>query len=422
MRGVVSWGAHDPGTPEACRPRSLGAEIRERFGEYPAKPWIYGFTWTSVERTREMGLALVEATRLRAEICRWLLRDRLPDWSLGIVVVSEPHSAIEALWHGVDPGHRLHQLPSAEPARVALEAVYVAVDDLLGTLVKAFPDCPMALFSMHGMGPNSADVPAMALLPEYLYRRAFGSALMAGGTSDPIAELVAAEASSWTPHVGQRWLGNLGSPAKRSRQPLLVRLGQRLLTRTFAPRRSAEDQTLSWMPAAWYQPFWPEMPAFAMPAFYDGQIRLNVRGREAHGLVAPNEYDALCDALAEELEALVDPDTGEGVVEDIVRTHRQDPLGVHPTQADLVVVWRGSPLSLQSERHGVVGPLAPRRPGGHTGGHGLSLWAGDAFAPGHHGTRPSFDVVPTLVEYLSGSRNPRLDGHSFLDVIARDAG
>ena len=55
-------------------------------------------------------------------MARWLLAERLPEWSLGMVVVSELHSAIEALWHGIDPDHPLHGLPSSLNARNGVEA------------------------------------------------------------------------------------------------------------------------------------------------------------------------------------------------------------------------------------------------------------------------------------------------------------
>lgn len=427
VQGLVSWGAHDPGTPSLSRPASLGAEIARRFGPYPAEPWVYGFTWPCPERTREMGRALVEATHRRAEISAWLLGERLPEWSLGIVVVSELHSAIEALWHGVDPTHRLHAAASAEPAREALEAVYCAVDALLGRLAGAFPDCTLAAFALHGMGANSADVPAMALLPEYLYRRAFDAVLLEGAAADPVAALCAAGARSWTAHVRECWRGEPATSPVARRPAPLARLTRRL--RRLAPgvaavvapgaiRPSTPAQpALDWMPAAWYAPYWQDMPAFALPAFYDGQIRLNVLGREGHGQIAPADYDAACDALEAELRAAVDPHNGEGVIAEFVRTHPGDPMAVGATEADLVIVWRGSPLALSTARCGLLGPFAPRRPGGHTGGLGLSLWVGDDIRPGTYPARSSFDVVPTLLDYLTGGCPSEVDGASFAGLI-----
>ena len=40
------------------------------------------------------------------------LSKRLPDWDLGVVVISECHSAIEPLFHGLDSNHPFHVLAS----------------------------------------------------------------------------------------------------------------------------------------------------------------------------------------------------------------------------------------------------------------------------------------------------------------------
>src|SRR5262245_22591329 len=177
-RGVVGWGAHDPGIEFNARPTSLLAELESRFGSYPAKEWLYGIVWPSAERARKMGDALVRATDLRAEAARWLLHTRLPDWQLGLVITGELHSAIEGLWHGIDPTHPLHQLPSAGPAGEGLRAVYRAVDRFVGKLTETFSDATVVVFAMGGMGPNRSDTGSMALLPELLYRHTFAQSLM----------------------------------------------------------------------------------------------------------------------------------------------------------------------------------------------------------------------------------------------------
>ncbi len=177
-QGLVNWGAHDPGVATNSSPDELLAEFTERFGEYPAKEFIYGLPWSDPERCRRTGDALAKAVDTRTEGCLWLLKERLPDWELGLVVVSEPHSAIEALWHGVDPSHPLHGLPSATPAKEGLRSVYRAVDRLIDRLSTAFPDAKLVVFSMGGMGPNRSDAVSMVLLSELLYRNAFGTALL----------------------------------------------------------------------------------------------------------------------------------------------------------------------------------------------------------------------------------------------------
>ena len=417
VRGVVSWGAHDPGTQIQANPESLLNEIRDKFGDYPATQWIYGFTWPSADETTKMGTALAEAVRVRGQIARWLLCDRVPDWSLGIVVASELHSASEALWHGVDARHPLHRVPSAEHARIGLERTYEAIDELLATLVSSCSDAAVLVFSMHGMGPNESDVASMVLLPELLYRAHFNRTLLRRPADASLTdEAWSDHLRSYFPYRPSELATSPVGLANRARRWLpdpLKRIMKRALRR--APRRLSSS--LSWMPADWYSRFWSEMDAFALPSFYDGQIRINLQGREKHGRVTLANYADTCDRIERDLHACVDPDTGQRVVREIIRTHRSSPRDLGPTEADLVVVWSGAPRAFEHARFGTIGPCPYRRPGGHTGDHGVAMFADADTTPGFYGTRSAFDVVPTIAEYLSGAAHPKLSGTSFLSAL-----
>jgi predicted AlkP superfamily phosphohydrolase/phosphomutase len=176
--GLASWGAHDPGVHQHSRPHGLTQEIESRFGCYPAKQFIYGYVWPDAARTEQMGHCLDEALKLRNRIAQWLMSERLPDWDLAIIVVSEFHSALEALWHGWDPAHPLHNVPSAAPAREGIVRLYRTLDVMLKELRNRYPDAVLCLFSPHGMGPNTSDLPAMALVPELMFRDAFRKPLL----------------------------------------------------------------------------------------------------------------------------------------------------------------------------------------------------------------------------------------------------
>ena len=102
VRGLTNWGSHDPGVLPTSRPDSLHGELHRHFGPYPAAQWIYGFCWPSAEKARDAGMALTRAVEIRSAAARWLLSEKLPDWDLAVIVVSEAHSATEPLWHGVD--------------------------------------------------------------------------------------------------------------------------------------------------------------------------------------------------------------------------------------------------------------------------------------------------------------------------------
>lgn len=391
-RGLVSWGAHDAGIEAQSVPAGLEQEIAAKFGPYPATPYIYGFVWPHKKKARAMADALTEAVRLRGEIGRWLLAERLPDWDLGLLVFSEFHSAIEGLWHGWDPTHPLHHVKSAAAARDGIVGVYEAFDGMLGLYRKSFPDAEFVLFSMHGMGANDSDVPTMLLLPELLYRHSFGAKLFEAR-------------EDW--RVAPKGLASLDKKENWSRA-VKACMGDTKL--------DGPPQRIDWMPAALYRRFWPQMDAFALPSFYDGRIRVNLAGRESQGRVALSDYRAKLDELCALLHAVCNPRTGGSVVRAIERPVADDPLRADPTQADLVILWRDSPLAFTHETLGTIGPAPYRRTGGHSGDHGIAYFSSTSLPRGAGQVASSFDVMPTVVELLGQPVPQGLSGRSLFDT------
>jgi predicted AlkP superfamily phosphohydrolase/phosphomutase len=401
-RGITNWGAHDPGVAAYARPEGLREEVERRFGPYPAARWIYGFTWPSVERTEALGEGLRQAVEVRAAAARWLLAERLPDWDLAIVVVSEGHSAIEPLWHGVDPQHPLRDLPSAAPARDGLHAVYAAIDRLVGTMYEAFPDARLALFAPHGMGPNQADVAAMLLLPELMFRHAFGRAHMR-------APSWSASGPDGTPMLGadEQWEPAMAACVPEGAKPSWWQRAMARLDRRAAP----PGADLAWMPATRYRAFWPRMPAFALPSYYDGRIRINLQGREARGIVPRARYHAVRDEIAASLSSCRNSLTGEPVIE-ALDFPRGEADRIGTSEADIYVRWHSAPLGLDHPAHGRIGPVPYRRTGGHTGGCGFLWVAGEGVAAHDGGAASAFDVVPTLVGLAGLSLGRRTSGRA----------
>ncbi len=409
--GVTNWGAHDPGVAAASRPAGLQEELLALFGPYPATEWIYGFCWPSPRNTRAAGDALVAAVELRTRAALWLLRDRLPEWDLGIVVISEGHSAIEPLWHGVDPAHPLHSVASAPFAGAAMRRIYAAMDRSIGELRQAFPDATLLAVAMHGMGPNDADVAAMALLPELLYRSFFGSSYMRaipsfGSLADgtPLFH----ENGSWEEIM---WQAVPKSPKFRHR------LARRVSRHTGLRFGVGDSSNLDWMPATRYAPFWHQMPAFALPSYYDGRIRINLAGRESKGIVSADQYAAVCDKTIEMLNQCANLLTGESVIS-VIHRPKRNPMDVGPTEADLYVVWKSAPLGFCHPQFGSIGPIPYRRTGGHTGGHGCLFVEGLGVAPGDRGLTSSFDVVPTILDLLREKPGSHISGTSLASGLA----
>ena len=419
VRGAVNWGAHDPGVSATSRPIELQEEIFERFGAYPAKPFIYGFLWPDEARTRAAGTALAKAVRVRADITNWLFSERLPDWDIACVVISELHSVIEPMWHGVDATHPLHGLPSGPAAKDGIHAVYRAVDDMIGELRAKFADATFLAFCMHGMGPNNADVASMLLLPEFCFRRSFKEALFEPQASwitpylqDGTAPILA-PGRSWEGNVKRCMKGSLKGRMERRAGQLWGKLA-RHLTFEGAKGEHSGDSPLSWMPAMSYAPWWPEMDAFAIPSFYDGRIRINLKGRESDGRVDIGDYDRFCEALIEELRALKDPRSGLPVVQDVKRQRAGDAVSLDDTKPDIQIIWAPHVvLAFQSAEHGLIGPAPVRRTGGHTGGNGVLYIANGPLPAGPLGKRSAFDVAPTIASLL-GMELASISGESLL--------
>jgi hypothetical protein len=419
VKGISAWGAHDAGTELSSNPPELVDELLNRFGPYPAKNSLYAFAWPAAEKCRISGTELVRGLEKRSEIALWLLQERYPNWDLALIGVSESHSALEALWHGYDARHPLHRHASASAAGDGVRNVYESIDRLVGELAAAFEDATIVVFSMHGMGPNHSDVASMVLLPELLYRNEFG---------EPFFEQPAAwtDAADGIPILqeSERWQMKARS-AERSSSPVRDFVG-RLIPQSVkkrlkslfghqnGPTYSERKRSLEWIPAAWLQPAWPRMRAFALPSFYDGRVRINLRGRERKGLVPLGRYEAVCEEIVALLNECRDPSSGDGVVECFEYCHRDRPLELNQTAADITVVWKRAALAFEHPRLGRIGPVPFRRTGGHTGPFGMAYIASDRIGRGDHGERSSFDVVPTLFDLLGERPPPHISGQSLL--------
>lgn len=412
-RGITSWGAHDPGTNRASNPGALLEEVTEKFGEYPARKWIYGYAWPSPEDCEEMGEALVRGVKQRTAIASWLLGERLADWDLGIIVVSELHSAIEALWHGIDQSHPLHKHPSAENARTSLINVYKAVDRLVGLLSSEFPQHELVVFNMHGMGANESDVPSMLLLPELLYRLQYERPFFLQPDSWTQAE-------DGVPIDIESWDSGIETPDCRSTIERLSDFAHRKVPSALKSRIGLDDSkrmrhsnsAVMWMPAARYQPYWRDMTAFALPSYYDGSIRINLEGRERFGKVSLESYATECERIETILGECRDPNSGQPIVEQIEYHCKSNPLDLHQTQGDMIVVWKAAPLAFEHPQIGQIGPVPYRRTGGHTGHYGFAYVKSDGLSPGEYGERSAYDVVPTLLKLLDQPTLPAISGKS----------
>ena len=364
---IIAWGAHSPLAPSESRPGGLLAEIERRFGRHPALLRDEATLWRPRELDR-LEKRLTVGIGRRAEICAHLMNRE--KWDLFLTVFGETHSAGHYLWHRSPQGHPLYR----EGGRDSLLLVYQAIDRAIGRLrACSAPDAYFAVFAAHGMESNSMDLPGMAFLSEALYRMNFPGRRGIGGQVDRAGALtVAASPRAWVPTV---W--STEADLGRVRRALRVHLPSRLAYRLdrlwpqapeASPSSPIEAGKLGYQPAMWYRKLWPRMKAFALPTFSEGYVRINVKGREARGIVEPGDYERACDEVATEIRGLIDARSGRPIADEVRRT-RRSPMDSSASlpDADLIARWRPFPTDIvDSPTLGRIGPLPYYRSGGHT--------------------------------------------------------
>lgn len=185
-------------------------------------------------------------------------------------------------------------------------------------------------------------------------------------------------------------------------------------TSRFRPRDA--ELSLDWMPSALYAPAWRKMRAFALPSFYDGQIRINLSGREAEGVVEGHDYDRELDRIEAELNEMRDLKTGHKVVAGISRPVSGRPFEASQTECDLRISWASGASGIRHPRMEPIGPFPFRRTGGHTGKCGFAALMNCGLQPGFKGSRDAMDVAPTLAGLATGfSGTAKFSGKSLLD-------
>lgn len=316
-------------------------------------------------------------------------------WDLFITAYTELHTAGHVLWHLSQP-HPMAVLRQGEDD--PLLRVYQAVDRSVGEFLAAIDtDTPVAFFTLDATVTDCLENARTVFLPEFLYRWNFpGKAALSGGTPAGAVPAPSLDyAAHWKHEVWQ-----LCSAA----------------TRTELESPSAQEAAgdpMSWCPANWYAPLWPAMRAFALPSVADGYIRLNVRGREASGLVGPEEFDSCCAALAQAVSTMTNARTGAPLVREVLRV-REDPFDADPKKppADLIVVCdEVCPVdTVDSPLVGRIGPLPYFRTSSHQA-HGAKLQnliyvSGTGIDPGERASVARLEDIPATILGLLGLPTP----------------
>jgi predicted AlkP superfamily phosphohydrolase/phosphomutase len=307
---VLEWGPHDVSFGEmSARPGiaqgavdSVGAHP---FYEIPDGP---GY-WMDVPSKQRLSSACVEGASLRGDLAVRLVSEIRPE--LAVLVFTEVHHCTHQLWHTVEPEHPMYagREFAHQPVRPDLGEVYREVDRQIGRIIEAAgADTAVMAFSLHGMTVG----PGIPTILEPL--------LEAAGLSAP---------ATWS---GLSWRDRaavvMGAAKRRAPESL-----RRIYHRNTSLRTRFRVAGPTIVPPH----DWSRTRAFSLPTDQRGYLRINLRGREAQGIVPPGDYDAMCEQIIEVLESARSLD-GEPLVRRILRTARgDDPPPRH--LPDLIVDW-----------------------------------------------------------------------------------
>jgi predicted AlkP superfamily phosphohydrolase/phosphomutase len=293
------------------------------------------------ESLRKVAAGCLEGVKMRGALAEQLFRETRPQ--LAVVAFTEVHHVSHYLWHTVAPGDAIYGglEERTRAAAPALEDIYREVDRQVARLVSAAPEgAAVLVFSLHGMRPTRG-------IPSLL-----GPLLCEGGF---------ARLADWR---AQTWRGRAVSglaALKRSMPAPVKRLYYRTLPQTATQKLARPTM----MPA--YD--WSRTRAFALPTDQHGWVRVNLEGREARGVVKPEQYDATCREVETFLRALATED-GRPLVREVFRTAARVEDALTLVLPDIVVHWHDAahetPLKIKGSS--IVAPAAGMK---FTGQHAL---------------------------------------------------
>ncbi len=320
---ISEWGPHDVidgktiAAPAAIE-RIVAAHARHpaEFGTAISGPDDY-------QNLQKLAHACVEGARLRGSLARSLINETAPDFCL--IVFPETHRAGHYLWHTAQMDHPLYRengfanLKLSEPSLIN---IYQEVDYQIGELLKAFPaDSAVMVFSLHGMQASRG-------VPVFL-----GSVLSNAGFT------------KFTDWSNQSWSDRARTVIANIKKSLPDPIKK--LYYSIVPVTTAHMVARSTLLP---QYDWSRTRAFALPTDQHGWIRINLKGREAQGIVPVTDYEHTCDELEKLVGALKSED-GRPLVRKITRTSQRAEDALGQRLPDLIIHWEDavfkSPLKIK---------------------------------------------------------------------------
>jgi predicted AlkP superfamily phosphohydrolase/phosphomutase len=379
---VVDWGLHDPSLPSVrCWPPALAEELTRRFGVDPVGQC------DAADRSPAQYQDLRDRLIARIDRKRSLIEHFLQQggWDLFLAVFGDSHCAGHQFWHLHEPEDGQQEATGlGDP----LKDIYIALDSAIGQLIdQVDSDTTVMVFTSHGFGPH---YDATALLDEIL-RRLEG-----------------------TPNIHWPKVTQSVRSIYRSFLPVDLRTRLRpLAAKVFDSVERIDDLSVAHDRQA--------RKCFMLPSNDNcGNIRVNLVGREPQGRIRPGEeFDAFCASLARDLLEIVNLETGQPVVKEVLKTaDHYSGNHLHDLPDIIVRYHRGSRIRrVHSTKIGnIEGESLSCRSGDHRP-EGLFFVSGPGLRSDHlNQTISAMDLAPTMAALL-GIELPDVDGEPIAALL-----
>jgi predicted AlkP superfamily phosphohydrolase/phosphomutase len=350
----INWKPDNPPAPISA-PASLSADLYERLGPYRTLGWAEA-TWPLNEDRLDEKAFMDDLQRAfddRAQVILQRLDTR--QWDLLVGVIESTDRVQHMMWRLIDPAHPMYDKALAVKFGESIERVYRRCDEFVGeVMTRVDPSTPVLIVSDHGF---------------HSFRQSVNL---------------------------NTWLVQEGFMAIQGQQPGDKKLQDLFGGGTF-----------------WENVDWSRTKAYAMGL---GQIYINLKGREARGIVAPGaESKALQNGLSARLLTMTDPKTGTRMVDAVYQADAIYSGEFMNNAAELQVgLADGYRVSWQStlggSPPGIVYPNMKKWSGDH-GSFDYKSTAGTLISsrPSAAGAR-IIDIAPTVLKYFGLPIPDDIDG------------
>jgi predicted AlkP superfamily phosphohydrolase/phosphomutase len=381
---VADWLTHVRTMPEelACIPNSMAARIDALYGRNPFRDRRCCPTDALGADSVEEIIAFRDSMRSRIDNKGAFSAQLLAEgpWDLFITVFHEAHDTGHKCWHVHDPDHEQHDRAVVEAVGDPLLDVYEALDRNVGRLVEAAPShATVLVYLSHGIGPERT---AMGFLDDILEAIERLAARPKGAPVDLLRRIYRNAVPGPLRHriAGTTVAAKAYHQAEKSKQM----------------RRRCFEQT---------------------PNRATGGVRLNLAGRERHGIVEPGPESArLIEHLLEAFSEITNADTGAPLVESATLTSEIYSGPMRNALPDILLEWnKAAPIErVHSPRFGILQNRHRRlRTGDHVQKRGAVLVRAPNVSPGSHCPISVVDLAPTILHLLDvethGRRSTLLD-------------